>query len=227
MNDKTNEPTLPDIQTSGIVNIKGKWYKTVALRIHEFRAEHPTWPIKTKIVERTENGVIVKATVKDDNGTVLATGLAGETYAASLINKTSAIENAETSAVGRALSFLGYGGTEIASAEEMNDALEQQDKIELQERYIKLCHAIVDLAPSILVIRKGLDRWADFADDSALYQAAEAYWELNQDEQRVLTVAPTKGGPLTTDHIKVIRSSEFRACYYDNRQEQENATTES
>ena len=44
-----------------------------------------------------------------------------------MINKTSALENAETSAVGRALAFLGFAGTEIASADEVANAIKQQN----------------------------------------------------------------------------------------------------
>ena len=45
---------------------------------------------------------------------------------ASKINATSALENAETSAIGRRLSALGFGGTEYASADEVANAIQQQ-----------------------------------------------------------------------------------------------------
>ena len=61
------------------------------------------------------------------NGNVLATGHASEKDGSSFINKTSALENAETSAVGRALGILGIGiDTSIASAEEVGNAVQNQ-----------------------------------------------------------------------------------------------------
>ena len=58
----------------------------------------------------------------------LSTGTAEELRATSRINQTSALENAETSAVGRALAFLGFANNSIASAEEVSLAIEQQDR---------------------------------------------------------------------------------------------------
>ena len=61
------------------------------------------------------------------NGNVLATGHASEKDGSSFINKTSALENAETSAVGRALGILGIGiDSSIASAEEVGNAVKNQ-----------------------------------------------------------------------------------------------------
>jgi hypothetical protein len=58
----------------------------------------------------------------------IATGHAEEFRAASQINSTSALENAETSAIGRALAAAGWGGTEFASANEVQNAIHQQNK---------------------------------------------------------------------------------------------------
>jgi len=103
---------------SGIVRIHDKDYRTVALRIKEFRKEHPDWSVITEVVEMNTEGVVVKATCLDDRKQIRSTGLAEENRTTG-INKTSALENAETSAVGRALAFLGYAGSCIASAEEI------------------------------------------------------------------------------------------------------------
>ena len=62
------------------------------------------------------------------DGKHIATGLAEESRTASRINQTSALENAETSAVGRALAMLGLTNDSIASAEEVSEALIKQDK---------------------------------------------------------------------------------------------------
>lgn len=108
-------------------NIKGKEYAEVNQRVKAFRMVHPNGQIMTDIVAH-ENGVVcIKATVCDADGAIIATGMAYEKESSSFINKTSYIENCETSAVGRALGFAGYGiDTSICSAEDLNNALENQ-----------------------------------------------------------------------------------------------------
>ena len=83
--------------------------------------------IETEIVSIDKDVVVVKAIVTIA-GNVIATGLAEERRAASRINQTSALENCETSAVGRALAFCGITNDTIASAEEVAAAIEQQDQ---------------------------------------------------------------------------------------------------
>src|SRR5688572_31386677 len=68
----------------------------------------------------------MKATITDESGRVLATGHSEEYRHTSKINETSALENAETSAIGRALAAFGLGGTEFASADEVANAIQQQ-----------------------------------------------------------------------------------------------------
>lgn len=110
------------------VDIKGKDYAEVNQKVLGYRELFPTGYITTEILSH-ENGVVVmKATVGVDDK-VLATGIAYEKEGSSFINKTSYIENCETSAVGRALSFLGIGiDTSIASAKEVQNAIKQQEK---------------------------------------------------------------------------------------------------
>lgn len=113
----------------GFVNIHGKDYKTVAKRVQEFR-DDPTarlWSINTEIVKLDDEQVLIKATISDLEGRLIATGHGHEVKAASQINRTSYVENAETSAIGRALACLGLGGTEFASANEVVNAIHQQN----------------------------------------------------------------------------------------------------
>lgn len=107
--------------------IKGKFYIEVNQRIKAFRMVYPTGTIQTEMLSN-ENGVcIFKATVGNEN-VILGTGTAYEKENSSFINKTSYIENCETSAVGRALGMAGFGiDTSIASAEEVQNAIMQQD----------------------------------------------------------------------------------------------------
>lgn len=70
--------------------------------------------------------VVMKAVIRTPTGRTVASGLASEVVGSSSVNKTSALENCETSAIGRALAFFGFAGTEIASANEVEIAKEQQ-----------------------------------------------------------------------------------------------------
>lgn len=113
--------------STGVVNIRGKQYVTVARRVQDFRGDHPHWSIVTTILDRNAEMVLMRAEITDESGRVLAAGHAEEWREASQINQTSAVENAETSAIGRALACLGYlGGGEFASAEEIEIAVRKK-----------------------------------------------------------------------------------------------------
>ena len=117
------------LKDTGIVNIHGKDYKTVAKRVDEFRSEHKTeLSIITSLIDRDENTVVMKAEIIDKDGRTIATGYAEEHRTASQINRTSALENCETSAIGRALANFGLGGGEYASADEVANAINQQNE---------------------------------------------------------------------------------------------------
>jgi hypothetical protein len=111
---------------SGVVNIHGKQYETVALRVKKFRDKHPSYRLTTEIVSRDDECVVMLAKIGNEQGDILATGHSEEYRHTSQINRTSALENAETSAIGRALAALGLGGTEFASADEVANAITQQ-----------------------------------------------------------------------------------------------------
>lgn len=126
--------SFEDIQkandTIKTTDIKGKDYAEVNQRIKAFKMIYPEGPIITEMISN-ENGIcIFKATVMNEEGKILATGTAYEKEGSSFINKTSYIENCETSAVGRALGMAGFGiDTSIRSAEEMQNAELQQELI--------------------------------------------------------------------------------------------------
>lgn len=122
------------------IDVKDKRYVEVNERIKAFRKLYPEGIIMTDMVSN-ENGVCVfKATVgyiveseefgfDATNIKILATGHAYEKEGSTFINKTSYIENCETSAVGRALGMVGIGiDTSIASAEEVQNAIINQEK---------------------------------------------------------------------------------------------------
>ena len=121
-------------ETMKTVPIKGKDYVQVTERVKAFRTICPGGTISTDIISIDESMVIMRATVSDEDGKVLATGLAFERPDSSYINKTSYIENCETSAVGRALGWLAIGvDASMASAEELVNALKGQERIKENE----------------------------------------------------------------------------------------------
>lgn len=114
------------------IPVKGKNYVMVNKRVEAFRAICPDGAITTDIITNAGGVVVMKATVMDETGKILSTGLSYEKEGNSMINKTSYIENCETSAVGRALGFLGIGiDGSMASAEEVANAILQQSEGEL------------------------------------------------------------------------------------------------
>ena len=118
------------------VNIHGKQYRTVAERINLFyeRFGKMHTQIITEIVKDDGNIIQVKATInvdrrdKDDSVSLLGTGYAEEDRSKGMINSTSALENCETSAIGRALASIRLGGEEYASANEVENARYQQEQ---------------------------------------------------------------------------------------------------
>ena len=118
-------------------NIKGKQYAEVHERIKHFRGEpnYASLGINTEVLEwdKDKEEIVIRATIYDtnsDNGRILASGIAHERRddKNSFVNKTSYVENAETSAIGRALACMGIGIEDAyASAFEVANAIAQQD----------------------------------------------------------------------------------------------------
>lgn len=128
-------------------DIKGKDYAEVNQRIKAFRMVYPQGSIETEILQQENhrlldeetNVVVIKATVKTEEGHILATGTAYEKENSSFINKTSFIENCETSAVGRALGMCGFGiDVSVASAEEVQNAINNQTITQKEAESYKL-----------------------------------------------------------------------------------------
>jgi hypothetical protein len=115
------------------IDFKGKLYVQVADRVKYFNDTYKSGSITTKIIHNDEKSIIIKATVSPTDG-VFFTGIAEEIRGEGYINKTSAVENCETSAVGRALAFMGIGVIDsIASKDEITIA---QNKEKYQEDFI-------------------------------------------------------------------------------------------
>ena len=114
------------------INIKGKNYVPVVERLKEFRTleKFKNWSLETEWLSITQEVATCRVIIRDETGVLKSTGTAMELRdeKSSLVNKTSHVENAETSAVGRALGNLGIGldGDEVASYEEVSRAKKQQ-----------------------------------------------------------------------------------------------------
>ena len=116
------------------IDVKGKDYAEVPQRIKAFRSLFPNGAIETSIISNDNQMVVMKATVRDEEGHVLGEGHAYEKESSSFINKTSYIENCETSAVGRALGMCGFGiDTSVASYEEVANAINNQDRMKAEK----------------------------------------------------------------------------------------------
>lgn len=115
--------------------IKGKDYAEVNQRIKAFRMVCPLGCIETEMVSNEDGVCVFTAKVFDEEGHLLGSGTAYEKETSSYINKTSYIENCETSAVGRALGMCGFGiDTSVASAEEVTNAINNQEESPKQKQ---------------------------------------------------------------------------------------------
>lgn len=183
--------------TEGIVPIHGKQYKTVAYRVNEFRTQYPDYTVSTELVEANDTLVVMKASISNEQGRLLATGFAEEVRAASHINRTSALENAETSAIGRALAALGLAGTEYASADEVASAIKQQNDGEFLEFMAK--------------VRENFD-WVMYAKEAIAnedWQSLAGIWtDIDHDTMATLFRAPTKGGIFTTEERNACKGND-------------------
>ena len=119
------------------VNIQGTPYKKVVERLGEFHADHKeNKSIITEIIQFIDWIVVIKAAVKI--GDDVFTGHAYEEIGSSQVNQNSALENGETSAIGRALASAGYAGSEFASADEMENALHKKQNAPSKAKKVDL-----------------------------------------------------------------------------------------
>ena len=134
---------LVDLEKEKPIKQKGKDYYTVASRhkvfIKHSKDDRPT--INTDIIPELcdDKRVAVKCTIDCDAGKY--TGLAMEEFSFGYVNKTSALENAETSALGRALASFGLHGSEFCSADELTHAILNKDNKKDEEKKDKLYKA--------------------------------------------------------------------------------------
>ena len=116
------------IAASEAVKIKGKDYNLVSTRLGiARRVLGSSLDLVDQIIHQDDKKVIVQSDAFID-GKHVGTGLAEENRSQSMINKTSALENAQSSAWGRCLAACGFSNDNLASAEEVSVAIEAQDR---------------------------------------------------------------------------------------------------
>jgi len=116
---------LKEIGNIPTVSIRGKQYAIVVERHKHLLQRFPEARFNEEILHHDNDRVIVKVELYIGD-TIYSVGHAEEFRNSSYINKTSALENASTSALGRCLAAFGLSGSEFASAEELVNALNNQ-----------------------------------------------------------------------------------------------------
>lgn len=162
------------------IKIQGKDYVLVSTRIAEFNRAYPNGRITTEMINPIDSQVmVIRATIIPDvkNLDRYFTGYSQAVIGKGLVNQTSALENAETSAVGRALAMLGIGIIEdVASADEMI----KRDNSPKQ----------IDITKTIEQIRKTTDKtklkeWKKKAEASKIYSESQRNLILRTIEEQL------------------------------------------
>lgn len=174
------------------VDIRGKDYKLIAARLKEFLDDSKReYVIHTEVLKADTTEALVKASVIHvPTGTVCSTGHAHEIQGSTNVNKTSWVENCETSAIGRCIGMFDskYTGDSIASADEVANAIKQQNMTDWLE-YMEL-------------LRENYD-WVTYAKEAIAnedWQTLAAIWtDIDHETMAKLFLAPTKGGIFTTE----------------------------
>ena len=168
-------------------NIRGKAYVEVNERIKFFRQEkkYDGWGIHTDINMLDGNQCLCKCTITNQSGEVIAQGHAHEVQGSSNINKTSYIENCETSAVGRALAMLGIGiDTSIASANEVTEAIAKQEEM-VNNPHVQKLAKVLD-APVENIMDKAVNYIKGQTDKKKAFNAITKKYGDQLSEKQVL-----------------------------------------
>ena len=170
-------------------NIRGKQYVEVNERIKFFRQEdrYKDWTIMSEFTVLDSEQCVCKTTIADTTGRVIATRHAHEVQSASIINKTSYVENCETSAIGRALAMLGIGiDTSIASANEVKDAIAKQDSGDSSNsEKVKKIQEMLDTEPPQDIMQKAIDYIKSSKDKKKAFTSIMGKYEKSLSEKQI------------------------------------------
>ena len=164
---KTAMASVASLSDDDKVSLKGKAYTMVAQRVQAFRAAAGAQgQILTEVIEQTDQRVVVKASISvwrdtDGNGwqggwNLLAVDFAEEYRNQGPVNKTSALENCCTSAIGRALSAAGLSGGEYASSFEVDNAIHRKPEAPKKKAAPKKKVEVVVETPALTIIASGM-----------------------------------------------------------------------
>ena len=186
-------------RSHGVSQRGGKKYTEVFVRVEAFRKAFGTdLGIDTNIIVDDGQRVVVQAKVIDKTGAVIGSGLAEEIRGSSNVNRTSALENAETSSIGRALASLALHGGSYASSFEI-DVAQHNDKVITQRQeeqqaqpqsaveihkqwreYVNGCKTMIDTATNMRELYKVNDSLPDEAMDTLKHQFPDLFKELTE-----------------------------------------------
>jgi len=155
-------------KTHGVTQRGGKKYTEVFVRVEAFRQAFGTeLGIDTSILVDDGKRVVVKATILSKEGLTVGSGLAEEIRGQGNVNKTSALENAETSAIGRALASLGLHGGSYASANDIAAVQRKEKAIEQRKKPNISVHPLEpEPEPGLLNLRTHLGKTLAELDQS-------------------------------------------------------------
>ena len=128
-----------------------KDYAEVNQRIKAFRMVYPRGAILPELISEIDGILTFKVEIKDEDGYTLSIAHAREKINSNLINQTNALENCETSAVGRALGMCGFGvDSSLSSAEEVQNAIDKQEELQNGPMTEEQLFTIAGLEPKLL-----------------------------------------------------------------------------
>ena len=164
------------------IDLKGKQYLQVVHRVNLFRESYGlAYSIETEILVDDGTRVLMVAYIKDADGRVVGKGHAEEIRNAGPVNRTSAIENCETTAIGRALANIGLAGNEYASAFEMENIPNKEKAKASQDKAKKV--ADDEENKMILTVHKLLTVSVEGTDDLSTMRNN---WKANKEALHIM-----------------------------------------
>ena len=178
-----------------------KDYAEVFQKIKAFRMLYPEGTISTELISLKDGVAIFKASVSDEAGNLLGTGTAYEKEGSSFINETSFIENAETSAVGRALSMCGIGiDLGVSSYEEVANAMLNQNQ---------------DPAPKVEgeVVKEKKEVIPGYPDKEVMLKVIRKHYPDGSDNLKALLKSAEENSGRKTETLEDLSEAQMAAIY--------------